>query len=864
MGLLTRVGAAALVSLAAVSSVNAQGFYYKDLGVCGAQFNHQYLGCAPVLDNTGPFTFEPTNWDPASTADNSRSYINYDVGDSVNNTITPHYCAQTCRAHGFKYAAVFNERSCRCGSTLDYTTILGVSVTLSDKISATSESLCTTKKSLSPPDPCPGDRRENCGSDQGARIFVDPSFPDVRGINSLATSYNRLGCFKGAKFPSAVDYTTVTAQDGPTCLSYCGNLGLPYAFMIRKSPGVECHCGSEFNKDTAQADPGTTCDSKCSSSTDTTDCTGQDCCAIGGGPAPVYANVNFMGCFVPVIPGSTNPVTDHPAPNGYNCFQTPASILNRPTSVVAAYNTRTISRSASFVATASPSAIAQPFVNFGCWQSKQVSDIFTTFTVTTLASSAISVESCVAACDAAGQTFAALYGTATKCACASTLKPGVDTTNIMQDCNQPCGGSLSENCGGDNGPLIYARNDVTPNKWAVQWTSSRSNTITYSCAGGATTTTTAATTTTTASSTTTTTTTATGSTTTSSSGGSSTTSSTSGSGSSTTSGGSSTTSSGSSTTGSGSSTTGSGSSTTGSGSTTGGGSSTSSPGGSSGSSSGGSSTTSGGGSGSGSGTPTTITTPVSSGGATGSSSGSQSGGASPTGPAVPGITDLPADSYVLLEVAPYNPSKKLTARHQRRQSTLGFVGGAGPSNPKSCDQASLFGVRNGELLSGGQPIATDAGAEYIVFKVNPGASITRTFTIINGYLHWYSPQFVDNEAQFCQIADGTVYASFRGDNSGPTGCQRVDILVYYAGQCVDGQIISGPVTSGVPTGGNGGATGTGTGKPTGTATPGGDDDVPEADWVFKEGHAPDHYPCYETSETWIPGEPTFLPGRDEL
>ncbi len=237
MELSTRVGIAALASLVAFSSVvNAQGFYYQDHDdVCAAKFNHQYLGCATVLDDDGPFVFEPTNWDPRITADNSRSYIHYHVGNFVNNTITPGFCAQTCRAHGFKYAALFKERSCRCGNTLDYTTIAGVDVTLSDKIHATSEEQCTTKRDGSLPDPCPGDRRENCGSDQGARIFADPSFPDVTTSIDLAQSYRLLGCFKGAKFPSAVTYTTATVPSAGTCLGYCAGLGMPYAFMIKQT-----------------------------------------------------------------------------------------------------------------------------------------------------------------------------------------------------------------------------------------------------------------------------------------------------------------------------------------------------------------------------------------------------------------------------------------------------------------------------------------------------------------------------------------------------------------------------------------------------------------------------------------------------
>ncbi|KAI0805494.1 hypothetical protein GGR55DRAFT_279287 [Xylaria sp. FL0064] len=848
MGLSTRVGATALASLAAFSSVvNAQGFYYQDLGVCAAKFNHQYLGCATV--DSALFPYEPTNWDPALTADNSRSYINFDQGDFVNNTVTPHYCAQTCRASGFKYAALYNERSCRCGNTLDYTTIAGISVGLSSRISSTSEASCTLKKSGSPPDPCPGDRRENCGSDQGARIWADPSYPDVTGVTNLAASYNLLGCFKNPRFPSAETYTTVTAATAPLCLQYCANLGMPYAFMIRQTPTVECHCGSEFNKNMAEASSGTSCTSKCSSLTDTTPCTGQDCCAVNGGPAPVYANVNFMGCYVPVIPGKTDPESDVPSPSGYDCFNTPASILNRPTSVVANYNPRTISASASFVATASPSAIAQPFVNFGCWQSKALSDIFNSFTVSTLTASSISVEKCVAYCNAAGNTFAALYGKApnNNCACSSSLKPNIDTTNVMQDCNQPCSGEPTQNCGGDNGPLIYARNDITPNKWAVQWTSSRSSTPIYQCTGGPTPSSSPASST------------AASSTPASSSPASSTPASSS--------------------PGSSSPVTSPASSGASSGVT---------PPASSGMSSGISSmvtppTSSGASSGAGSpGTdsmsgsmsssvPTTMTmsTPVGSGGASGSGTSSPTSGASPssTGPGIPGITDTA--SSVILQVAPHNPANnKREARHHRRQSVGGFVGGAGPNNPNSCTDATLFGIRSGQLLAGGQTVSTDAGVAYMQFKFDPAGSISRTFTIINGYLHWYNDQFTGGQAQFCQVTDGTVYILFRGDNSGPANCQRVDIVTYYATQCVNGLIISGPVTSGAPTGGDGGSTNTGTGgsMPTGTGGAGGSDgsdmDTPEKDWLFREGHAPDNYPCMETTKSWVPGEPTFLPHNE--
>ncbi|KAI0434825.1 hypothetical protein F5Y09DRAFT_189622 [Xylaria sp. FL1042] len=692
-----------------------------------------------------------------------------------------------------------------------------------------------------------------------------------------------------------------------------------------------------------------------------------------------------MGCYLPIIPGVTNPDSDVPSPSGYDCFATPSSIAFRPTTVVANYNTRTISASASFVATASPSAIAQPFVNFGCWQSKALTDIFSSYTVSTLAASSISVERCVAFCNAAGNTFAALYGKApnNNCACSSSPKAGIDTTNYMQDCNQPCSGEPTQNCGGDNGPLIYARIDQTGNKWASQWTSSRSSTPIYKCPSSTPASSTPASSTPASS-------TPASSTPASSSPGSSTPASSSP-GSSTpasstpasSSPGSSTPASsspGSSTPASstpassspGSSTpasstptsskpassspvsstpatsspatsspatsspatsspaTGSpvtsspatsspassspatsspatsspASSDASSGVTPPDSSSASSPGtdsmsgtmsssvpvtmtmstppdsssaGSSGTDSMSGSTSgsvSGSISGSTSGTisssiPSTMTISTSggSGSATGPATGSQTSGTSPssTGPGVPGITNLPADSFIILQVAPHAPAKKREARHHRRQSVGGFVGGAGPNNPNSCTDATLFGVRSGQLIVGSQPVATNPGVAYMKFTVQPAGTISRTFTIINGYLHWYNDQFTGGEAQFCQVTDGTVFILFRGDNSGPANCQRVDIATYYVNQCVNGQIISGPITSGAPIGGNTGSTSTGTGigMPTGTGGAGGSDEpAPEKDWYFREGHAPDNYPCMETTESWVRGEPTFLPHNE--
>jgi hypothetical protein len=244
MGLSMRVRATALASFVALSSVaNAQGFFYQDLRLqCDAKYNYQYVGCAATTAR--PFAFSPSNWDPASTADNSKSYINFDTGDFVNQTVTPYFCAQTCRAHGFKYTALW-DKSCNCGNTLDYKTVLGTNIQLSTTIDASSDTKCTTGTDGNPYPNCGGDLRENCGSNQGARIFVDPSFPDERTLTNpttIAADYALLGCFKNARFPSSVDaVTTVTVANGPTCLKYCADLGMPLAYMISGLAGLWVH-----------------------------------------------------------------------------------------------------------------------------------------------------------------------------------------------------------------------------------------------------------------------------------------------------------------------------------------------------------------------------------------------------------------------------------------------------------------------------------------------------------------------------------------------------------------------------------------------------------------------------------------------
>ncbi|KAI1494573.1 hypothetical protein F5X96DRAFT_526030 [Biscogniauxia mediterranea] len=810
---LYRTKAAALAAVTLATSVRGQGFYYEDLSAyCPPSLNHQYLGC---FDTGGiqPFFYNPDRLDPVG--DLSKTYVHWDPNDFVNSTVTPHFCADTCRAHGFKYAATWNQQ-CRCGSSLDYTSA-GGGTTIILSTAQAPEALCANTA-----DPCPGDRRESCGTNSGARIWVDPSFEDFvteEDTASLADGYGLLGCFQGPNLPSGESSTTspdMTFPDPATCFAYCADFGLPLAYMSAESGGIKCKCGQDFGQGAqAISVDDNTCSLPCDDPTSDVPCEGQNCCGTANGPFPVYANPDLMGCYVPRIPGESDPNVQRPAPDSYNCFPTPQSILNRPSRSVS-YAATTITRTGHFVPTAHPSA--EDWTIYACYSQNGVDSLWSSpQQITDLAQ--INVETCTSACEAGNYDFAALIGETTQCWCANG-PINAATAQSMQDCNQPCSGSDSENCGGRGGPLVYAKGDLaSTGPWATAYTSSYLSTPIYSCTPTATTgtdtTTTTGTDTTTATETDTTT---TGTDTTTATETDTTTTgtetiTTTGTETITTTGTDTTTSTGTDTTATETlTTTGTDTITT-------------------------------------TGTDTTTFTSPSTGPSTGPGNNtmttSTGTGVTTTTSGVPGITDIP-DVIVVLGVLPGDidgNGKKRSVARLRRQALLdtsgGFVGAAGPVNPESCDDATAFTLSRGQLLSGGQPIATDPGVVFMPLQVNPEGSISTTFSIVNGVVRWFNDEFDNGEAGFCQIGGrgGQVYATFGPAETWPAGCEIVSIIAYLQEQCVDGQIVPSTPTT-VP-------------------------QIPTESGIYPEGQAPDDVLCQETTLSWIPGSPTFLP-HDEL
>lgn len=224
---LWRTKATALVfawTLFQVTLVNAQGFYFKDLGLtCNSDQTFQYLGCA-LNDNI--WNWAPEDPPTPGNAIGTKSYINFAQNGHVNHTVTPHFCTDTCRAHGFKYAAVRDGYYCRCGGSIERgSQLIDPSV---------AENSCNT--------PCSGDGGDTCGDGTHARVYVDPSFPDEAGLENAAAQvagYQKLGCFQRVGFSvdeSAVE-NHVVATTGE-CFTQCADYGYPYAVITRDNGGA--------------------------------------------------------------------------------------------------------------------------------------------------------------------------------------------------------------------------------------------------------------------------------------------------------------------------------------------------------------------------------------------------------------------------------------------------------------------------------------------------------------------------------------------------------------------------------------------------------------------------------------------------
>lgn len=125
-------------------------------------------------------------------------------------------------------------------------------------------------------------------------------------------------------------------------------------------------------------------------------------------------------------------------------------------------------------------------------------------------------------------------------------------------------------------------------------------------------------------------------------------------------------------------------------------------------------------------------------------------------------------------------------QNQRRQSNAHYYIGANGASTTDCSNAPIYTITNGVLTASINGVtyyyATTPGISYTQFvpSLTPG-TITTTFTASSntGLLTWTNDQFFNGQAQFCSLANGTVYATFV-ENAVPQGCSYIQLSLFSA------------------------------------------------------------------------------------
>jgi len=126
-------------------------------------------------------------------------------------------------------------------------------------------------------------------------------------------------------------------------------------------------------------------------------------------------------------------------------------------------------------------------------------------------------------------------------------------------------------------------------------------------------------------------------------------------------------------------------------------------------------------------------------------------------------------------------------RFSKRQFNA-YLGGSGQVTD-SCQGAVVYNLVNGHLFanssSGALMFGTSSGVVYSNFtaKANPG-DITTSFSVDSqNNLMWSHPDFYNNMARFCVLADNTIVAVFDDPLLAPAGCLFISLSMTRVGAC---------------------------------------------------------------------------------
>ena len=225
-----------LLALSSVANVAAQGSVGGSQASCSSSQYWVAKGCYSDSNEGGRHA--NFNWMLSSSTNSEKYYPGFTGPMNVE------ICLLACRGHGFQFAALYYGIECYCSPNFP-------------ALNAPSSNNASSGPGVNPgPAPltpvaqsncastCNGNSSETCGGGSAAQVYQDPSFPTSTTVQA-ASNYKYLGCYNNIS-PGPM-YTTIATPDTPTCVTYCGKLGYPYAQRSgnNANQGTTCGCGTE-------------------------------------------------------------------------------------------------------------------------------------------------------------------------------------------------------------------------------------------------------------------------------------------------------------------------------------------------------------------------------------------------------------------------------------------------------------------------------------------------------------------------------------------------------------------------------------------------------------------------------------------
>ncbi|KAL8800148.1 MAG: hypothetical protein Q9182_005386 [Xanthomendoza sp. 2 TL-2023] len=173
----------------AVTAIAQGNLGLGDTSACAPSYStQQYIGCYSDAQNGNHLNFP---FKLSTVVTDRNGYPGY----SNQNNLTVDVCLGACRAHGWKYASVYNQYECWCGNQLPYPTAPnGATVDVGSGIGTYSgTSPGTPALGSNCNRPCPANPSQICGGPGYGSVYLDQSFQNDTSPASIGVAANYRG-----------------------------------------------------------------------------------------------------------------------------------------------------------------------------------------------------------------------------------------------------------------------------------------------------------------------------------------------------------------------------------------------------------------------------------------------------------------------------------------------------------------------------------------------------------------------------------------------------------------------------------------------------------------------------------------------